>query len=162
MGWDWRLLAAIIFQESGFNPEAVSWLGAVGLMQVMPETALSLGIEDYINPKDNIRAGTTYLKRLEKIFSKYPLKKEDQIKFTLAAYNAGPGHVIDAMKLAEAYNKDPYIWNNNVDYFLLHKSNPEFYRDTLIRHGYCDGKQAYDFVNNILENYSHYKNTIPE
>ena len=90
------------------------------------------------------------------------MKKEDLIKFTLAAYNAGPGHVIDAMKLAEAYNKNPYVWNNNVDYFLLHKSNPEFYRDTLIRHGYCDGKQAYDFVNNILENYSHYKNTIPE
>lgn len=162
MGWDWRLLAAIIFQESKFDPEAVSWLGAVGLMQVMPETALSLGIEDYTDPKDNIRAGTTYLKRLEKIFSKYPLTEEDQIKFTLAAYNAGPGHVIDAMKLAEAYNKDPYVWNNNVDYFLLHKSNPEFYRDTLIQHGYCDGRQAYDFVNNILENYSHYKNTIPE
>ena len=162
MGWDWRLLAAVIFQESKFDPDATSYSGAIGLMQVMPETAISLGLENFTEPQDNIHAGSIYLKYLEKMFSKYPLKEEERIKFTLAAYNVGPGHVMDAMKLAEAYNKDPHVWNKNVDYFLLHKSNPEFYKDTLVRFGYCDGKQAYDFVNRILENYTHYKNTIPE
>ncbi len=161
IGWDWRLLAAIIFQESGFDPEATSNYGAVGLMQVMPETALQLGFKDYIEPEDNIKVGSYYLQYLEKMFTKYDLDTLNRIKFTLAAYNAGAGHVFDAMRLAESYGKNPNIWNNNVDYFIRYKSRPEIYRDTLSRNGYCDGKQTFNFVNNIIENYTHYRNTIP-
>ena len=84
----------------------------------------------------------------------------EQIKFTLAAYNAGLGHVLDAIRLAELYGKNPKVWDNNVDYFMLHKSQPEIYRDSVVRFGYCDGKQTFNFVNNIMENYTHYKNTI--
>ena len=161
IGWDWRLLAAVIYQESGFDPEATSHLGAVGLMQVMPETSIQLGFEDYQEPQDNIKVGAYYLKYLEKMFSKLDLDTLNQTKFTLAAYNAGPGHVFDAMRLAESYGKNPKVWDNNVDYFLLHKSQPELYRDSVVRFGYCDGRQTFRFVNNIIENYTHYKNTIP-
>lgn len=161
IGWDWRLLAALIYQESKFNPEAESQLGAVGLMQIMPETAERFGLSDFFEPADNIHAGAAYLSSLEKLFNKYPLDSTERKKFTLAAYNAGPGHVMDAMKLTEAYGKNPYVWHQNVDYFLLHKSRPEFYRDSLVNHGYCDGKQVYNFVNNIVETYTHYKNIIP-
>lgn len=159
--WDWRLLAAVIYQESGFDPEATSHLGAIGLMQVMPETSIQLGFENYQAPQDNIKVGAYYLKYLEKMFSKLDLDTLEQTKFTLAAYNAGPGHVFDAMRLAESYGKNPKIWDNNVDYFLLHKSQPELYRDSVVRFGYCDGRQTFRFVNNIIENYTHYKNTIP-
>lgn len=162
IGWDWRLLASVIYQESGFDPEATSNYGAVGLMQVMPETSLQFGFEDYVDPQDNIRVGAYYLQYLEKMFAKYDLDTLNRIKFTLAAYNAGPGHVFDAMRLAESYGKNPNVWNNNVDYFIRYKSRPEIYRDTLSRSGYCDGKQTFNFVNNIMENYTHYKNTIPK
>lgn len=160
IGWDWRLLAAVIYQESGFDPEATSHVGAVGLMQIMPETSLQLGFEEYEEPEDNIRVGAYYLKYLEKKFNKFDLDTLNQIKFTLAAYNAGLGHVLDAIRLAESYGKNPKVWDNNVDYFILHKSQPEIYRDSLAFSGYCDGKQTFKFVNTIIENYTHYKNTI--
>ena len=157
IGWDWRLLAAVIYQESGFDPEATSHLGAIGLMQVMPETSQQLGFEEYEEPKDNIHVGAYYLKYLENKFNKFDLDSLEQIKFT---YNAGLGHVLDAIRLAESYGKNPKVWDNNVDYFMLHKSQPEIYRDSIVRFGYCDGKQTFNFVNNIMENYTHYKNTI--
>ena len=152
IGWD--------YQESGFDPEATSHLGAIGLMQVMPETSQQLGFEEYEEPKDNIHVGAYYLKYLENKFNKFDLDSLEQIKFTLAAYNAGLGHVLDAIRLAESYGKNPKVWDNNVDYFMLHKSQPEIYRDSIVRFGYCDGKQTFNFVNNIMENYTHYKNTI--
>ncbi|MDR1273293.1 MAG: transporter substrate-binding domain-containing protein [Odoribacteraceae bacterium] len=162
IGWDWRLLAALIHQESRFKPGVVSGFGAVGLMQVMPRTAITLGFPAYLSPRDNIRAGIAYLKFLQNVFSRYPFSPGERVKFILAAYNAGPGHVLDAMKLAEAYDHDPYTWENNVDYFLLNKSNPEFYRHVLVNHGYCDGKQVFAFVNEIIDTYNHYQNIIPE
>ena len=100
------------------------------------------------------------VKYLENKFNKFDLDTLEQIKFTLAAYNAGLGHVLDAIRLAESYGKNPKVWDNNVDYFMLHKSQPEIYQDSVVRFGYCDGKQTFNFVNNIMENYTHYKNTI--
>jgi membrane-bound lytic murein transglycosylase F len=161
IGWDWRLLAALIHKESRFQPEAISPFGAVGLMQVMPGTAIRLGHPSYLSPRDNIRAGIAYIGHLQQLFARYPLDPDERTKFILAAYNAGPGHLLDAMRLAEAHDHDPYTWDDNVEYFLLNKSRPEYYRHPLVRHGYCDGKQARDFVNDILATYHHYKNIIP-
>ena len=154
------LVFGLIRQESRFISMALSSAGARGLMQVMPETSLQLGFEEYEEPKDNIHVGAYYLKYLENKFNKFDLDTLEQIKFTLAAYNAGLGHVLDAIRLAESYGKNPKVWDNNVDYFILHKSQPEIYRDSVVRFGYCDGKQTFNFVNNIMENYTHYKNTI--
>lgn len=161
IGWDWRLLAAVIYQESCFDPEVVSAFGAYGLMQVMPETAKGLGFVDYESPEDNIHVGTRYLRKLYAVFDKMELDSLNQLKFTLAAYNAGVGHVLDAVRLTEANGYNPKEWTNNVEYFMLLKSNPDVYRDTLCRNGYCDGRQTFNFVRDVFENYTHYQNMVP-
>ena len=159
IGWDWRLLAAVIYQESRFDPEAESAFGAYGLMQVMPETAVEMGCPDREDPAENVRAGSRYLRKLQRGFDKFDLDTLNQLKITLAAYNAGTGHVLDAMRLAEAHGYDPRVWDRNVEYFILLKSRPTFYRDALCRHGYCDGRQTFNFVREIFETYGHYQNS---
>lgn len=162
IGWDWRLLAALAYHESGFNAGITSPSGAAGLMQLMPVTALNFGIKNFWDPRENIYAGISYLKYLDSFFDSSRFEPGERILFILAAYNAGPGHVLDAMRLTEAHQKNPYVWNKNVEHYLYCKSQPEYYRDSVVRYGYCDGKQSCDFVNNIIETYTHYKNTIPE
>lgn len=157
LNWDWRLLAALVYTESQFDPEAESQVGAYGLMQVIPETANMFNVFDYFQPDSNIYTGVRYLRYLDDIFTKYPLSPEEKLKFTLASYNVGAGHVMDAMRLAQKYHKDPYLWDNNVAFYLRHKSEPEYYRDSLSRNGYCNGQQAVDYVSKVLETYSNYK-----
>lgn len=159
--WDWRLLAAIVYNESKFDPEAISQIGAYGLMQITPETATMFHVEDYFTPDSNIYVGVRYLKYLDQTFSKYPLPPEEKLKFVLASYNVGAGHVMDAMRLARKYEKDPYKWDQNVAYYLKYKSEPKYYRDSLSRNGYCNGQQAYDYVHRILETYNNYKYINP-
>lgn len=161
LNWDWRLLAALVYNESKFDPEAESHVGAYGLMQVIPETANMFKVFDYFTPDSNIYTGVQYLKYLDNIFSEYPISPEEKLKFTLASYNVGAGHVKDAMRLAEKYGKNPYVWDNNVDFYLRHKTDPEFYRDPLSRNGYCNGQQAYDYVHRILDTYNNYKHIRP-
>ncbi|WP_251623870.1 transporter substrate-binding domain-containing protein [Odoribacter lunatus] len=157
LNWDWRLLAALVYNESKFDPEAESHVGAYGLMQIIPETASMFKVFDYFSPDSNIYTGIQYLKYLDNIFSEYPIEPEEKLKFTLASYNAGAGHIIDAMRLAEKYGKNPYIWDNNVDFYIRYKSDPEFYKDSLSRNGYCNGQQTYDYVHRILNSYNNYK-----
>ncbi len=85
---------------------------------------------------------------------------DERKKFVLAAYNVGLGHVLDARRLAEKYDRDPNIWTNNVDTFLLQKSDPMFYRDSVVKYGYCRGTEPYNFVIEILDRYEHYNNLI--
>ncbi len=158
LGWDWRLLAALVFAESQFVPEAKSSVGAYGLMQVIPETAEHFKVYDYFQPDSNVYAGVSYLKYLDKYFTSYIPDSTERIKFILASYNAGPGHVLDAIRLAGKYGKNPQIWNNNVDYYLLHKNKPEYYQDPLAKNGYCNGPQTYHYVERVLETYNNYKN----
>lgn len=160
--WDWKLLASLIYQESKFDPEAESWTGAYGLMQVMPETAETFRIYNYEKPISNIEAGTRYINYLNKTFKKHLSDTTDLVKFVLAAYNVGAGHVLDARRLAAKYGKNPDKWDNHTDYFLLNKSNQVYYRDSLSRYGYCRGKEPYDFVYEIIERYNHYNNIIKE
>lgn len=157
LNWDWRLLAALVYNESKFDPKAESQVGAYGLMQIIPETANMFKVFDYFTPDSNIYTGVQYLKYLDNIFSEYPISSQEKLKFTLASYNVGAGHVKDAMRLAEKYGKNPYVWDNNVDFFLRHKTDPEYYRDSLSRNGYCNGQQAYDYVHRILDTYNNYK-----
>ena len=158
--WDWRLIASLIYQESGFRPNAKSWVGAYGLMQLMPFTAAKYGIDSLSTPEEQIEAGLKFIQLIDKQLPEEISDKEERKKFILASYNAGIAHVYDARRLAEKNNKDPNIWTGNVDEFILLKSNPKYYRDPVVKYGYCRGEEPYNFVSEILERYEHYKNVI--
>lgn len=160
LGWDWRLIASLAFQESRFNPEAVSWAGAFGLMQLMPETAESLNIDSTSTVADHIRAGVNYLRWLDGLLQEHIDDDQERIKFVLAAYNMGIGHVLDARRLAEKYGKNPNVWKDNVDYYVLNKSLPKYYNDPVVRFGFARGSEPYRYVYEILERYSHYLNAL--
>ena len=158
IGWDWRLLASLIYQESRFNPEAVSWAGAFGLMQLMPVTAKSYGITADSSPEEQIRAGASFIRWLDERLVKVVADPDERIKFILASYNIGLGHIQDARRLAERYEDDPNTWFDSVDKWLLRKSEPEYYTDRVVRHGFARGVETYNFVRDIMNRYEHYKN----
>lgn len=158
--WDWRLIASIIYQESRFIPDAESWAGALGLMQLMPQTADRFGVETLTSPRENIRGGMQLLQWLDERMALRVEEPEERLKFVLASYNVGIGHVLDAMRLAEKYGKDPKLWDNNVDYYILNKSHPKYYNDPVVEFGYCRGEEPYHYVREILERYEHYRNVM--
>ncbi len=160
IGWDWRLAASLIYQESQFNPQAKSWAGAVGLMQLMPETAASFGAKDPLDPYQSLKAGFKYLKWLNKFWNRHIKDENERIKFVLASYNIGPGHILDAMRLAGKYGADSTVWFGNVEKFLRLKSRRKYFTDPVVRYGYSDGRETIKYVREILERYYHYKQLI--
>jgi membrane-bound lytic murein transglycosylase F len=130
-------------------------------MQIMPETGKNYGIDITSSPENNLKAGIRYIKWLSSIFSPKISDEKERIYFILAAYNAGPGHVLDAMKLAEKNGMDPEKWNGNVELWLLKKSLPKYYNDSVVKSGYFRGIESVRFVSQILERYEHYKKIIP-
>lgn len=160
IGWDWRLLASMVLQESRFDPDVESWAGAYGLMQLMPSTGEQFGIDIYSSPENNIKAGIRYIQWLQELFKEKVPDEEERLKFILASYNVGPGHVLDARQLARKNGRDPDVWDNNVAYYLLRKSDPEYYHDPVVEHGFCRGEEPYNYVIEVLERYEHYKNFL--
>lgn len=160
LNWDWRLMASQIYQESQFKPNAKSWAGAVGLMQLLPTTGKMFGVTNLFDPKFNIKAGTKFLISLDKYWRKFIADSTERIKFVLASYNIGRGHIDDARKLAEKYGVNPNVWKDNVEYYLLQKSKPKYYNDEVVRNGYCRGKETVKYVREIFERYEHYKKFI--
>ncbi|WP_089682867.1 transporter substrate-binding domain-containing protein [Catalinimonas alkaloidigena] len=159
LGWDWKLLASQIYQESHFDPSSTSWAGATGLMQLMPSTAQELGDYDLTHPGESIEAGVTYLKKLAKLYEDVPDSLE-RIKFVLATYNAGPGHVSDARRLAEKLGKDPNVWTGNVADCILLKAQKKHYSDPVVKHGYCRGEEPHNYVEDIFKRYQIYDDLI--
>jgi len=159
INWDWRLLAAVAYHESQFDPSEESWAGAVGIMQLMPHTASNFGLNrtTVLDPEKNIEAGVQYIKSLNLIFRQV-VNQEERYKFILAAYNSGPAHILDAMALARKFGKNPHIWNNQVEYFLLKKSDPDFYNDPVVKYGYYRGKITVKYVQSTLKTFEKYKN----
>jgi membrane-bound lytic murein transglycosylase F len=156
LSWDWRLLASLVYQESRFSPDVESWAGAVGLMQIMPNTAEQLGLDNVEDPEANLTAGVEYLKELQQVFKDVP-DREERIKFVLAAYNVGIGHVEDARHLAAKYGADSNVWTGQVESWIQKKSQPRYYNDDVVEFGYCRGTEPYRFVREILERYGQYK-----
>ena len=150
----------MIYSESRFNPNAKSWAGAFGIMQLMPVTANKYGVGMDSSPQAQIVAGIKFLKWLDNYFKKEIPDSTERINFVLASYNVGPGHVEDARALAKKYGKDPNVWFGNVDYFILQKSKPEFYKDPVVKYGYCRGVEPYHYVTEIVNRYNNYKNLI--
>ena len=160
LGWDWRLLAALIYRESQFNPNARSWAGAAGLMQLMPRTAREFGAANPRNPEQNINAGVDFLLWLNNYWQQEIEDPEERMKFIIASYNVGQGHVQDARKLAEAFDADPDIWQNNVETYMLKKSDPEFYNLDYVHFGYASGIEPVTYIETIFELFEHYKKFI--
>lgn len=116
IGWDWRLLSALIYQESKFNPGVVSSRGATGLMQVMESTAQRYGIEDIYSPDENIRAGVRELSRLQRRYKKMGADSSNLLILTIAAYNCGEGKMDGYMKKALSDGKNKIEWENLIPY----------------------------------------------
>lgn len=159
--WDWRLLASLAYTESNFDTTAVSWAGAKGLMQLMPATARAMGVPPgkEQNPEESIKAAIKYIASTNKSLSMIP-DKEERINFILASYNAGLGHIYDAMALAEKYGKNKFVWKDNVENFILLKSNEEYFTDPVCKNGYFRGIETYNFVRDIQSRFNNYKKKI--
>lgn len=163
IGWDWRLIASLAFKESNFDTSVVSWAGARGLMQLMPRTARAMGVPEgkEHNAEESVKAATRYLKQMERSFRSIT-DKDERINFVLGSYNAGIGHIYDAMALAEKYGYDKHRWFDNVEKYVLLKSKPEYYNDSICRNGYFRGAETYNFVREIRARHNIYKEKIKE
>jgi membrane-bound lytic murein transglycosylase F len=156
--FDWRLIASIVYQESRFNPDAISKAGACGLMQIMPAVAENYGFSDIHDPAVNINLGTKHLASIYQLFPEH-IDQTNRLCLALAAYYSGIEHVIDARKLAKALNKNPDVWKNNVESAFILLSDPTYYRSA--RTGYCDGDNCIDYVNAIMHHYADYQKSFP-
>jgi membrane-bound lytic murein transglycosylase F len=158
IGWDWRLLAAIAFHESGFDSSQISRRGASGLMQLMPRTAANFGLSraNITNPEKNIEAGVQYIKSLNLLYRKVE-DPDERKKFILASYNSGPAHILDAMELARKHGKNPYVWHEHVEVFLEKKSDPEYYKDEVVKYGRFRAAETIRYVRNTLSTYQKFK-----
>ncbi len=152
-GFDWRMIAAQTYQESKFNPKARSWVGAQGLMQLMPATARELGVADAFDPNQNVRGGTRYMARMMERFDP-DISYRDRYHLALASYNAGYGHVQDARRLAEQMGWNPNVWFDSVEKAMLLLSKREYARKA--RYGYVRGSEPVTYVGNIQRLYNHY------
>lgn len=162
IGWDWRLISAIIYQESKFETWKESWAGAYGIFQFMPATAASYGINRSSSADAQIKAG---IKKLNKNFNQWLEEVPDSTNamyFTLATYNAGRGHVDDARRLAKKYDKNEDLWFDNVNEMILNLSQPKYYKDNVVRNGRMRGIETYEYVYEVFERYEEYKHAFPD
>ena len=155
---DWMLIAAIAYTESRFDSTAVLSVGARGVMQMMPRTLKGLEVPDSLHAdnRSNIMAAAKYLKSLFYRF-RHIKDTDERINFVLASYNAGYGHIMDAMRLARKYGYDKHKWHANVDSFLVKKSIPEYYNDSICRNGeFKDWKQTLSFVKKVKRHWKRF------
>jgi membrane-bound lytic murein transglycosylase F len=156
LGWDWRLLASLVYRESRFDTAATSYAGAQGLLQLMPVTLERFGVENPNDPIESLSGGVRYLRYLDKFWLERVPEVNERIKFILASYNIGHGHVEDAWRLALKYGANTQTWEEVAEYLAL-KSDPEYYLDPLVRSGFAKGHLAVNYVRDILSVFESYK-----
>lgn len=152
---DWLMIASIVAQETKFNPKSKSWAGAVGLMQVMPRYSEVSSEKKLYDAETNIREGVRIIKEHLRHYSY--MDSTDQWSFALAAYNAGPGHIADARRLAIDHNKNPNEWENAAD-ALLKLMHRKYYKDA--RYGFCRGIETVRYVKEIKNRYKTYQSIL--
>jgi membrane-bound lytic murein transglycosylase F len=157
-GWDWRLVAAQAYQESRFDVKAHSWAGAVGLMQIMPSTAREMRVNPG-NPQQSIEGACRYLWKLDDSWKDSVTNEDERLKFILASYNVGLGHVQDAVRLARKHGDDPASWND-VAYWLIRKSKRSVYDDPVVKHGFARGTEPVAYVDQILGRFENYRQFV--
>ncbi len=154
-GFDWRMVAALIYQESEFNPQARSKADARGLMQVLPRFAGAQTDSLYI-PDPNLTAGLRLLKGMYNTYAY--MDSLDRWRFTLAEYHAGHGHVTDARRLAIEMGRDPNLWDGSLNVTLPRLMDRKFFSKT--RHGFYGGAKTVDYVEEILNRYRMYTRLV--
>lgn len=155
--WDWRLMAAQCYQESTFDPRAVSFAGAKGLMQIMPGTADHLGVarDKLYDPETNIAAAAKLIKELQQAFSDIRDQYE-RTNFVLASYNGGSHHIRDAMALARRDGKNASRWAEVAPY-VLKLATAQYYNDAIVKYGYMRGSETVDYVEKIRSRHASYQ-----
>ena len=155
--WDWRLMAAQCYQESTFDPKAVSFAGAKGLMQIMPGTADHLGVarDKLYDPETNIAAAAKLIKELQQAFSDIRDHYE-RTNFVLASYNGGSHHIRDAMALARRDGKNASRWAEVAPY-VLKLATAQYYNDPIVKYGYMRGSETVDYVEKIRSRHVSYQ-----
>jgi membrane-bound lytic murein transglycosylase F len=172
--WDWRLLAAVAYVESRFDPFVESHKGARGLMQLMPSTAERFGCPEELtgDPETSVIAGANLLSYLQQTlrnkitrslgceggYAEAPdtLRErvnEDIIEFTIAGYNSGVGHIIDAINLADSLGYDVARWEGSVATCLEMKTDSVYYNHPAVKLGKFNGPVTTDYVRNVLNYY---------
>jgi hypothetical protein len=161
LGWDWRLLAAVIYQESRFHIEAQSKRGAIGLMQMMPKTARRYGVSDPLSPEENIRGGAQLLGTLIRRYHDVGADDTERYKYALAAFNAGVGRIDDILRLAELRGVDTSHWDSVVS--VIPEMSEESVRDTeAVRLGPFKGRETIAYVSKVMEIYGEFRRICPD
>lgn len=156
LGWDWRLLASLVYKESRFDTTALSYAGAEGLLQLMPVTLERFGVTNPKDPQQSLMGGVRYLKYLDKFWMERIPETNERIKFILASYNIGHGHVEDAWRLTMKYGQNTQIWSE-VSEFLALKSDPHYFRDPVVKSGYAKGHLAVNYVRDVMSLFDSYR-----
>lgn len=152
-GWKWQLLTAMAWKESRFDSTAVSNMGAQGIMQFMPTTATRYGLDSAMSVGAHIQAAKRYIMRLDTLWMRAVPDRDARLRFVLASYNAGVGHIIDAQRLAERLGLDPKQWEGNVERAVLLLAKPRFYTRPEMKNGFCKGSQVFHYVRDIVSLY---------
>lgn len=160
LGWDWRMLAAVIYQESKFSINSTSHRGAKGLMQVMPQTARYYEIDDLLDPEQNIKAGTRHLQRLQKLYSKSGMESMEMVKFTLAAYNAGEGRIADCRRFAQTQDVDKNSWESIVSIIPLMRED-SILEVEAVKLGKFEGYETIAYIDSVMSIYEAFCTICP-
>lgn len=155
IGWDWRLISSLIYQESRFTPGFTSPGGAFGIMQLMPVTAAQFGVFQNSSVYEQMRGGLALIHFMDSAFAPFVKDKYEREKVVLAAYNLGMPHFFDAFALAKKMNKTPLTYPIVLE-CLRCKSKPIYYNDPLVKYGYINPWYADRFVKEIYSRYNSY------
>lgn len=161
LGWDWHLLAALIYSESRFHIEARSPRGAAGLMQMMPKTAARYGVTDPLDPEMNIAAGAESLGNLIKRYYNVGDNMTERYKYALAAYNAGIGRIDDCISLARYLGVDPSYWINIVNRVLPLMADENIMETGAVKLGPFKGEETGRYVDSIIAVYNRFCQICP-
>ena len=159
IGWDWRLLASLIYQESKFSLSARSFKGACGLMQIKNSTAKQFNIEDVYDPEENIRAGTLYINRLIKLYNRPEIDSLNQVKFVLAAYNAGEGRLNDIRRAADFLEINANDWENAKEVLGAIRTIDRLPQELTCLSGF-KGTETIKYVDEIISRYELYSKLV--
>ena len=160
-GWDWYVLAAIAYQESKFRAEVVGMGGATGLMGIMPATGRRYGYSraKLKHAESSIRVACIALRDFGRAFA-HISDSEQRMKFTLASYNSGSAHVLDARRLAERDGLDPDRWDDSVEIYMARLNEPKYYNDPLVQHGRANGAHTVRYVAEVFSRAQSYKSKV--